>query len=168
MEGSSGGMARDVEFDEFAEFYDASFQRVVGQAHEQMRAYIGMPEPRIDGQSGDAFAAQRTLFYRDAAATQAAWNSLPSNIEACDAHTTASASAGGAIRYSSAQMTAHDGDDAQCWSTLTTYSGSPPPSIGVLIHWCFVRSGDVITVVNLQLGGVGSYATIGFGRSTRS
>ena len=84
-------------------------------------------------------AFQETLFYADAQHAQTALSTLPSDFQYCAQHSSGVNATTGLTQTVAVHQTLSQ-IDAQCWSALTT-SGSA----GTIDHYCFVRSGSVVT-----------------------
>ena len=134
------------------------------EASEQVREFDGTGDFSVGGRAVPAYAQQQILFYPDAATALSAWGSLAADFDACKAQMTGVSPTTGTAQYGSVQQTLNQ-PDAQCWSTLATNTNTntQPSSDGDLIHFCFVRSGALLTVVDVDVHQDGSFSTVGFG-----
>lgn len=131
-------------------------------ASEQVRQFDGEGSFSVGGQAIPAYATQQILFYRNSSAAQSAWDSLSSDFNACAQQMTATSPTTGTSQYGPVQQTLDQGD-AQCWSTLSTGTSTPSSTDGILLHWCFVRSGNLITAADVDVHQDGSFSVVGFG-----
>lgn len=107
-----------------------------------------------------AYAHQAVFFYPNAADADAAMNGLAADFATCKNQVTGTDPTTGTKLVGSIQQTA-DQAGAQCWSVFAigATSASGP---GTLDHDCFVQSGSLIELVNVEVNSVPSLSTQSF------
>lgn len=123
-----------------------------GASATQYEYYTGYDDNGYLNNTDVAIAAGVThlvYFYPDSASAAAAWNGIGSGFAACAKAET------GTNPTTGSQVTGHttsttSANDAQCWSNVVTGT-SKPTGAGTSDHVCFVRQGDQIAAVDVEV-----------------
>ncbi|HTJ68025.1 MAG TPA: hypothetical protein VL551_10880 [Actinospica sp.] len=102
---------------------------------------------------------QSALFYQNAADAEAAMNGLAADFATCKNQVTALDPTTGTNLVGSIEQTANQ-TDAQCWSVLAVPATHANP--GTLDHDCFVSSGSIVELVNIEVNEDSSFNTQSF------
>lgn len=132
-----------------------------GASAQQYRAFSSQGIDLHAGQAIAAYTAQQLLFYPDAAAAQAAWNTLPADFAACKQQITGTDPTTGTDLTGWVQQTLSF-SNTRCWSTLATRTDQQSTSNGELTHYCFGRSGSLIAAFEVRIHQDGSFSVVDF------
>jgi len=133
-----------------------------GAEGQQYRSFDASQSFTVTGQAQAGYADQQILFFPTAAAAKSAWNTLPTDFAGCKQQLTIASSTNGGQSTGWVQQTVNQ-SDAECWSTLATGTSTQSTADGILVHFCFVRAGKLITAVNVSVHQDGSFSVVDFG-----